>query len=160
MLETLIRLYYARHSFDQYDHWVSFTLVITGNLAASTLSSAPPDSPASLLDGYRSTLVLSARGLQSQAAHYHLAALLSIQLQAAVEPQTLQLVRMYVRKPTVEGEEEKLRVEHSFSAWPVPIIGVHEDPDKVRLKNLLREFEEEDGVGGQGEEEDEDDEDE
>lgn len=144
MLETLMRLYYTRHSFDQYDPWVSFTLAITGNLAASTLSSAPPDSPASFLDGYRSTLILSAQGLESQAAHYHLGTLLSIQLQAAVEPQTLQLVRTYARAPRVEGGEEKLSVEHSFSAWPVPIIGVDEDPDKVRLKNLLREFEDED----------------
>ena len=146
MLETLIRLYYARHSFAAYDPWVTFTLAITGNLAAAALSSATPETPAAVLDDHRSTLILSAQGLETQASHYHLGTLSSIQLLAAVDPETLQLVRTYAGAPRAEGQD-KLSVEHSFSTWPVPIIGVNEDPERVRLKNLLREFEE--GGGGE-----------
>ena len=40
----------------------------------------------------------------------------------------------------VEKEEENMDLvaQHSKSQWPLPIIGLDEDPEKVRLGNLVQ----------------------
>ena len=136
MLETLICIYYTRHSFELYDPWISFTLTIIGNAAVEKLATESSDT--STLRIYRSLLVLSAHGLKTQGLYYPQAALLSAQLHGAIDPGDLQMVRTYVTAVEKEEENMDLVAQHSKSQWPLPIIGLDEDPEKVRLGNLVQ----------------------
>ncbi|PVH99462.1 hypothetical protein DM02DRAFT_643005 [Periconia macrospinosa] len=140
LLETVVRLYYLRHSFDFYDPWVGFALTILGNTAIANLAAEADNGQH--LDSYRSTLILSTQGLKTQSAYYHLGTLLTIQLQSAMTPEDLQLVRTYVTAAGVNDHDQRLIAEHSHSQWPLPIIGGNEDPEQVVLKNLVKAFEE------------------
>ncbi|KAF2655122.1 hypothetical protein K491DRAFT_693149 [Lophiostoma macrostomum CBS 122681] len=140
MLETVMRLYYMRHSFDSCDPWIAFALAIIGNTAITNLSTGSSNEPR-ILDAYLSTLILSAQGLNSQSLHYHLGTLLAIQLQSAMESKDLQRVQTYVTAAGINSHDQGLIAQHSHSQWPLPIIGINEDPEKVRLKNLVKALE-------------------
>jgi hypothetical protein len=140
MLETLICIYYTRHSFDLYDPWISFTLAIIGNTAIEKLATEPSDT--STLRTYRSLLVLSAHGLKSQGSYYFQGVAISAQLHGAIDPKDLQMVRTYVTAAEMEDENMSLVAQHSKSQWPIPIIGLDEDPERFRLANMVKAFEE------------------
>ncbi|EMD96008.1 hypothetical protein COCC4DRAFT_122531 [Bipolaris maydis ATCC 48331] len=96
MLESLIRLYYMRHSFVHYDPWLIPAITRLGNDANRLLEGGPGEDPANL-DGYRPTIILCAKALESQAQNIHIATSLGIQLYSVIKPQTLQLIRTYVK---------------------------------------------------------------
>lgn len=79
MLETVMRLYYARHEFELYDHWITFALASIGNMVVADLAAGLSNDP-QLADGYRSTLILSAQGLNKQGLNFHVSTLAAIQL--------------------------------------------------------------------------------
>lgn len=78
--ETIMRLWYLRHSFSSYDAWVTLFLTYLGNLALNALNSndntdnqtSPPE-----MEGFRSTIVLCINGLNSQSHCVYIGALLS-----------------------------------------------------------------------------------
>ncbi|KAJ6286265.1 hypothetical protein J3E71DRAFT_359029 [Bipolaris maydis] len=96
MLESLMRLYYMRHSFVHYDPWLIPAITRLGNDANRLLEGGPGEDPANL-DGYRPTIILCAKALESQAQNIHIATSLGIQLYSVIKPQTLQLIRTYVK---------------------------------------------------------------
>ncbi|RBR26067.1 uncharacterized protein FIESC28_01095 [Fusarium coffeatum] len=137
MLETVIRLYYARHDFNFYDPWVAFALIAIGNMVIGDLAAASSHDP-DIASGYRSTLVLAAQGLNKQGLNYHISRLLAIQLQKAMDPKDLQLVQTHTTAAYIGEDEQALIVEHSHSHWPIPgMARIDEDPEKKRLKNLI-----------------------
>ncbi|PVI08060.1 hypothetical protein DM02DRAFT_608166 [Periconia macrospinosa] len=143
MLETVMRLYYMRHSFQLYDPWITFALTIVGNNAIENLASHSGNNSRSR-DGYLSTLILSAQGLLNQGSNYHLATLVAVQLQSAMQPSDLQLVQTYVTAAGVDKSDQRLMVQHSHSHWVIPLIGISDDPKKYTLKELVKAFEDAD----------------
>jgi hypothetical protein len=136
-LETVVRLYYARHSFDHYDPWIAFALTIIGNMVIKDLSTVT-DGDQSTRDGYRSTLILSARGLTKQSPNYHIGALLALQLEGSMHPDDLQLGQMNTTNARLTSQDQALIAAHSQSLWPLPGISrIDENPDKTRLNKLL-----------------------
>lgn len=76
-LETLMRLWYLRHSFSSYDAWVTLFLTYLGNLALESLNGVHDTAPVATTEVFRSTVVLSINGLNSQSNCYYLGALIS-----------------------------------------------------------------------------------
>lgn len=113
LLETVVRIYYLRHSFEFYDPWVAFALTILGNTAIANLAAGADDEQNS--ESYQSTLILSAQGLETESAYYHLSTLLAVQLQSAMKPHDLQLVRTYVTAADVNDHDQGLIAQHSHS---------------------------------------------
>ncbi|RFN43191.1 zn2cys6 transcriptional regulator [Fusarium flagelliforme] len=137
MLETVVRLYYARHNFEFYDPWMAFALTVLGNIIIADLANISTTDPR-IASGYRSSLILAAQGLNKQGLNFHVSRLLAVQLQGAMDPMDLQLVQTHATAACIEEDEMALIVEQSHSLWPVPgMTGINEDPDKTRLKNLI-----------------------
>lgn len=63
-LETLVRLYFLRHSFDTCDMFMCNFLLYVANIAIEVLSTIASDAPT--VEAYRSTLVLCAQVRNSQ----------------------------------------------------------------------------------------------
>ncbi|KAJ6200931.1 hypothetical protein J3E72DRAFT_183420, partial [Bipolaris maydis] len=82
--------------FVHYDPWLIPAITRLGNDANRLLEGGPGEDPANL-DGYRPTIILCAKALESQAQNIHIATSLGIQLYSVIKPQTLQLIRTYVK---------------------------------------------------------------
>ncbi|KAF3038693.1 hypothetical protein E8E12_008584 [Didymella heteroderae] len=136
-LETVVCLYYARHSFDSYDPWLAYALTIIGNTMATELKTAS-SSNQQIFTGYRSMLVLSAQGLAKQSSSYHNGTLLAVQLQGAMDATNLQLVRTYTTHASISEPDRKMIAEHSISNWPLPaMVAINEDPEEARLSVMV-----------------------
>ncbi|KAL6704951.1 hypothetical protein ACN47E_007496 [Coniothyrium glycines] len=74
-LETILRLYYARHSFQDYDSQLMMQLTYLGNVALKGRSHADDGSDSNsqeTLEATRSTLALVLKGLYEQSRNYHI----------------------------------------------------------------------------------------
>ena len=140
-LEFLMRLYYMRHSFAIYGPWLIYPMARLGNHANELLEGGSDEDPGNL-DGYRSTIILCAKALESQAQNFHVANSLGIQLHSIVKPQMLQLLRTYVKAVDVEKLDEEMITNHPHSQWPIPIINFGDDPERARVSHLIEGFKE------------------
>ncbi|KAJ8113741.1 hypothetical protein OPT61_g4193 [Boeremia exigua] len=140
-LEFLMRLYYMRHSFDIYGPWLIYPMAKLGNQANKLLECGSEEDTGNL-DGYRSTIILCAQAIESQARYFHVAASLGVQLQSIVKPQMLQLMRAHVKAIDADKTDEEMIAKHPLSQWPIPIIDLRDDPEKARLKHLIEAFKE------------------
>jgi hypothetical protein len=140
-LEAVMRLYYLRHSFELYDPWIIPSMVMLGNIAMDEIE-ANTGNETEALSFYRSTLILSAQSLESQARHCHIGALVSIQLQNRMTPGDLQLVRTYTKSADSNSSEQALIAQHSHSQWPIPIKEAYVYPESAILHHLIEPKEE------------------
>ncbi|KAJ4406241.1 hypothetical protein N0V91_004693 [Didymella pomorum] len=138
-LEFLMRLYYMRHSFVNHSPWLIYPMARLGNHANELLEGGSDEDPGKL-DGYRSTIILCAKALESQAHNFHVATSLGIQLHSIVKPEMLQLLQTYVKAVDVESAEEEMVAHHPHSQWPIPIINLGDDPEKARVDRLIEGF--------------------
>lgn len=140
-LETLMRLYYIRHNYDNYHDFFMWFLILLGNMAIEALDGARDGSNLLLTspDVLRSTLILCAKGLKGQGRSHHLGNLTFRALKDRVAPRDLHLLQTYCH-PGGESDDESSITQHSQSFWPIPIIRINEDPDLARLDNLLTEY--------------------
>lgn len=137
MLEFLVRIYYMRHGFDLFDPWIAVAMTMIGNKCNALLQAHPNDARIHT-DNYKATILLSAKAFESQARNFHVAASLGIQLQTVLKPDLLQLVRTYVKTTGIDKEDLELITQHPHSQWPIPIIGLTDDPQKSRLRGLIQ----------------------
>lgn len=133
-LETLMRLYYARHSFAAFNPWVVNAMTVIDNNAISALK-AENDTAGNLID-HRSALVLAAKALESQSLNFYTATLCAVQLHGAARTQDLQMLRTYVRGAEHSLVNQATLAQHPSSRWPLPIIAINEDPEQHRLSVL------------------------
>lgn len=140
-LETLMRLYYIRHSYEHYHDFLMYFLIFVGNMAIEALDPIEEGgvSGQSTSETYRSTLILCVKGLQSQGKSFYLANLTSRALQDRVKQGDLQLLRTHCNSEA-DIPSQTLVAQHSQSQWPIPIIKINEDPDLATLDNLLSEY--------------------
>jgi hypothetical protein len=135
-IETLMRLYYMRHSYDSHHAFFIYFFMLLGNMAIETLrrSRSAPDSQ----KAFRQTLILCATGLESQAQSFHLANLTFRALLARVDAEDVQLVSSYC-KPRDEVIDQMLVKQYAQSQWVLPIIKLGEDTEGAMLDHLLRD---------------------
>ncbi|KAI0180537.1 hypothetical protein GGR52DRAFT_531750 [Hypoxylon sp. FL1284] len=102
-LETLLRLYYLRHSFECYDPLLMHWLVFLGDVVLKKLdnpSGSPTTSSATTtpldLESLRSTLILCAKGLYDQSRNYHIAFIVYRLLRDRMKANDLDLLRTHI----------------------------------------------------------------
>ncbi|KAH7111328.1 hypothetical protein B0J11DRAFT_543564 [Dendryphion nanum] len=141
-IETLSRLYYLRHSFDRLD--VFFVNSSIRQLSASILNLNPDEQtntrqrlPAQ--EVLRSTFILCASGLCSQAKNHHICTLVYYGLQNIMRPEDVQLLLKYTMPPT-EVDMPSL-TQDAILSWPLPIIKINESPEWSALNRMVREYE-------------------
>ncbi|KAI1393371.1 uncharacterized protein F4822DRAFT_9754 [Hypoxylon trugodes] len=154
-LETLLRLYYLRHSFESYDpllmHWLMFLgdtilLKIDGGdvhtITGSMLDPRPID-----MESLRSTLILCAKGLYEQGRNYHIAVLVYRLIRDRMRANDLDLVRTHIlSSPTsaASGDDDPpLMTQYVQAQWVAPVTLPEGNPDtrKRTLEYLVREYE-------------------
>lgn len=132
-LQTVTYIYYYRHGFKTYDPaMLQFLTFLSFRSLAELKSCENPNISRTL----RSTLLLSAKGLQEQGRNYYLGEVMSriIRDEAACFDPTL-----VVHSADTEDEEEDTAVilQRIHSQWPVGSISIADDPDKQRIENLI-----------------------
>ncbi|KAI2631054.1 hypothetical protein GGR54DRAFT_628061 [Hypoxylon sp. NC1633] len=150
-LETLLRLYYLRHSYESYDpllmHWLTFL----GDTMLQKLNSAD-GGPAAMsfreLESLRSTLILCAKGLYDQGRNYHIAVLVYRLLRDRMKANDVDLVRTHLfstspSDPTSSKNDDDppLMMEYVEAQWLAPVSAESSGPARKTLDYLLREYE-------------------
>jgi len=146
--ETLLRAYYLRHSFDNFDPMLVNFIIERLGASISGLRSTPPGSQLPDEDTLRSTLILCATGLRSQAKSYHVCNLAYFGLQSQMRPADIQLLLTYT-KPPVDVDMPPLAHE-AVTSWPLPIIGMSDDPKKSALNKMFKDYEKQKAGTGSG----------
>jgi hypothetical protein len=140
-LETLLRLYYIRHSYDSHNGMIVYFSILVGNMAIQALNRSRKGTSYTNADEktLRQTLILCAKGLESQGQSYHLANLAFRAFQDRIDPMDLQVLQSYC-KPRDLDMDQDLFAQHSHSQWPLPIIRMNGDPKTATLDTLLEEY--------------------
>ncbi|KAL7626163.1 hypothetical protein AAE478_002933 [Parahypoxylon ruwenzoriense] len=146
-LETLLRLYYLRHSYESYDpllmHWLMF-------LGDTTLGKLHSKEALVSLEALRSTLILCAKGIYDQGHNYHIAVLVFRLLRDRMKDSDFDLLRthLFAFSPSSSGDassssedDPPLMLQYVQAQWLAPIHTPDSGPTKRSLEYLLREYE-------------------
>ena len=116
-LETLIRLYYLRHSFDALDVLNNIFLIVLGSISVRVLA----QQTGSKQQNDASTFLLCAKGLHDQGRNFYLAAMMFEMLAGLVDPKNEALLddlaKIRGEFAGVEVKPERVHMEWSVSRW-------------------------------------------
>ncbi|KAH8653825.1 putative C6 transcription factor [Xylariales sp. PMI_506] len=137
-MESVLRLYYARHGFEHCDTMLLMPLHFVGFTALKDLASATDELTKPTL---LSTVVLCAKGLRSQASNFYIAEAVFILLRDAMARDDVRHLR---ELPSIQDEDgrKSLVRDHVHSQYPINIISISADPETQRLDSLVRAFSE------------------
>ncbi|KAF2101250.1 hypothetical protein NA57DRAFT_53225 [Rhizodiscina lignyota] len=136
-METLIRLYYLRHSLDAFDPFMLSFLILLGNAASEALNRS--EEIISTPDDLRSTLILCVKGLHDQRKNYYLAEVVYRLLRDRMKPDDVALLQEATNTGSAEDDPPLLK-HYIRSQWPIPIIRVDEDPNLSKLDVLVNAY--------------------
>ncbi|KXX83211.1 Nitrogen assimilation transcription factor nirA [Madurella mycetomatis] len=130
-LETVVRLYYLRHSFEFPDTILNIYLMLLGSISIRTIQ-APGGSPAAA-GRDAATYLLCLKGLHDQGRSNYLGALMFDMISGLVDPGNASLMSDISR---IKGEFRgvEIKPEHVHMEWPV-YQWVH--PKNVKMGKLL-----------------------
>lgn len=134
-MESVVRLYYTRHSFEHLDTIMVTYLLFVGFNALKMLGTANPQDH----DAVLSTAVLCAKGLRDQSRFYCIAEAIFMVLRDSIDPSAAHLLKDFAH---IEDEEERkqLVARQLQSAYPVNIVSIADDPEKQRLSRLVEAY--------------------
>ncbi len=116
-LETLIRLYYLRHSFDALDVVATIFLIVLGSISLRVLA----QQTGSKQQNDASTFLLCAKGLHDQGRNLYLAAMMFDMLAGLVDPGNKALLgdlaKIKGEFAGVEVKPEHVHMDWSVSQW-------------------------------------------
>jgi hypothetical protein len=139
-METLIRLYYLRHSFAFSDCFLICHLSLLTRATLESISNAyrlsPPD--ASALRTLRSTLFLCIKGANDQSQHIYISVVIYKLLCDSMTPQDLDALKASVAL-TEPAEDEMFLASQCRSNWSLPIVKV-ESPDDTALDRMVEKM--------------------
>jgi hypothetical protein len=145
-LESILRIYYLRHSFEAYDSTLTILLAHLANLTLEPLerleqdpANAAPEASESLL----STLILCFNGLYEQSKSAFVAGIMLTVLKKRLSADVRNAVGRYVTIEELDSDIESVD-ESSLEFWyPIlselvlPGTSLSDDPKAWRLKNLI-----------------------
>ncbi|KAF7532797.1 hypothetical protein G7054_g7627 [Neopestalotiopsis clavispora] len=137
--ETVLRIYYMRHSFESFDSALAYFLPFMFNMALKNLAQNL-DTPVTASDteeAHRSTLVLSAKGLQSHGRIHVLSRLIYQGLRGIMRPQDLDILHAY-RMIDDKDEVDLEAASMAQAEFPVPHLHIGGNPDATRVKHLIQ----------------------
>lgn len=138
-LETIVRIYYLRHSYEFCNTYLTFFFSNVGFAALEGLRAPAVDHER--FKHLMSTLILCIKGLYDQGQHVHVASAVYRLLRNCLSPQDLRLLQGYIHWNITE-DDDPLIISHVQSEWPLPIVGREKDPEAAKLENLARRFNE------------------
>lgn len=136
-LQTLVRLYYLRHGFENMDLFVVIPLMLMGYDCIDALGEARPESDLEVL---RSTLLLVAKGLQNQRRNHYLAEALFRVIRGRMRPQEVALLRRTLNYDEDKEEADHAKMQAVRSHWPVSIVKKQGEMDSYVLANLVESY--------------------
>lgn len=145
-LESIIYIYYARHSFANCDTPMLSYFDLIGFGALKDLKSTNGKDRFSRLGA----AILCAKGLREQANHFYMAEVFYVIMRDAMSPEVLRELEKD-HESIENGEKRKrLMVEHVFSHYPLNSPYLHEVSAEHRLDELVKSYEalDLDGVDG------------
>ena len=139
-METLIRLYYLRHSFAFPDCFLICHLSLLTRATVESISNAyrlsPPD--ASALRALRSTLFLCIKGANDQSQHIYISVVIYKLLCDSMTSQDIDTLKASVAL-TEPAEDDMFLASQCRSNWSLPIVKV-ESPDDTALDRMVKKM--------------------
>ena len=132
--ETLVRLYYLRHSFDYYDSFLIYFLTLLGTAVVERAAAAKDQATMSAL---RSTIGLCVKGVYNQSENFYLATVVAKVLKNKVTEEDLYLLTRNGGLPEVNDDTEDIPAGNITAEWPIPIIGINEDRRRSMIDTLV-----------------------
>lgn len=134
--ETLIRVYYLRHSFETYAPVMVQFLSVLGFLSVQR-AMTEPISPGALKP-YQSSVILATLGLSNQAQQAFLANAMFRLLFSKVPPSMTDVTNQYCSLNTSAIVE--MQPAHAKSAYPVHMVSINADAEEQRMNRLLEKL--------------------
>ena len=137
-LETLIRVYYLRHSFEFADGFLTYFLSLLANVTSESIKSSHEcglEQPEATL---RSTLILCLLGLHDQAQHAFIADVVGRILLSRLDNDELDTYRTII-SPAEENLERPIEAEDTRSDFSLSISGLDIDSSELTVQNLLKQ---------------------
>lgn len=147
-LESVLRIYYLRHSFEVYD---TMLVIFLAHLANTILSSIekleqdPNSVPSETSESLLSALILCFKGLHDQSKNAYIAGLMLAVMKERLSVDVRNAVGRHVLNDEPDGEPESLEelsMEHllpMISELVLPGTNLNDEPKKWRLANLADE---------------------
>lgn len=133
-LDTVVRVYYRRHSFASYNSLIILFLTFLGNIALKRLIGDEIQTPEVRMVA-RSTLLMCALGLTSQGQHFHFANMVYSTLREFPQPSDADILKAYTNP-------DPSMTQYIHSHWPIPIVAEDQDPMGVALGRFIGQDEE------------------
>lgn len=147
-LESILRIYYLRHSFEAYGSMLTIFLAYLANITLEPLrqmekdpNSMPDESSESLL----STLILCLKGLQDQSKSAYVAGLLLAAMRERLSTEVRNVVGQYIAHGEPDSNHESMeessteQLQPNIAGLVLPGTNLNEDPKAWRLANLAGE---------------------
>ncbi|KAF9871476.1 hypothetical protein CkaCkLH20_11123 [Colletotrichum karsti] len=141
--ETLLRLYYLRHSFDGADHWGIYFLTLLGNTTCERIKqeAALEGTDPARFNALRSTLILCAKGLHDQGRSCHIASVVCRVLRDRMRKEDVDLLGTHANMKDLDASDQAVLAQKLLSAWPLPAIEIKKDIREASLEHLLNKYE-------------------
>lgn len=141
MFETLLRIYYLRHSYETYDAWVIHFLLVLGTNALNSLYDATAPTAFQSPGDALSSLLLALQGLKQQSKNVYIAKICALGLQKSMRPDDLQWVQRFLVLKPVTKEDQRMIEESTRCSYPVPIISAEGQLETRKLGEVIRDVE-------------------
>ncbi|KAJ3455174.1 hypothetical protein MRS44_013774 [Fusarium solani] len=136
-LETILRLYYLRHSFEYSDTYLTYFLSILANMTIENINSGSvsPDD-VEKLKILRATLILAIKGLYDQGQHVYVSSAMCRLMRDRMTNEDMNGLRRH----TTWKDDQPLAPHYVRSTFPVTIVMLDEDWQLETVENLAKKY--------------------
>ncbi|ENH71172.1 hypothetical protein FOC1_g10000635 [Fusarium oxysporum f. sp. cubense race 1] len=136
-LETVLRLYYLRHSFEHGDTYLTYFLSILANTTIENMNrdSISPDD-VKTLKILRATLLLAVKGLYDQGQHVYVSSAMCRLIRDRMTKEDMDALRRH----TTWKDDQPLVPHYVRSTFPVTILMLEEDWQIETVENLTKKY--------------------
>ena len=141
--ETVLRLYYLRHGFQEADSYLTHPLTVLAFIAVNRLKLAASSVTThdwSSLEDDRATLLLATKGLGDQSQNYNLPSTLLYVIRQMMSPRDLDLLDAITGLHQKNAEFSPARARYVKAQYPCDISQLTDLPEERRLGNLIKEY--------------------
>lgn len=135
--ESLLRLYFLRHSFSICDQYL---IVFLSTLAFSALHELGRENLIPRQGALISTALLCAKGLYDQAQTCYVAEIVYHLVRDKMTLRVCALLAGYIRSQDDFDSRRGMACAVTKSEWPIPLVNVGNDPELARLENLVKNY--------------------
>ncbi|KAI9150215.1 Nitrogen assimilation transcription factor nirA [Paramyrothecium foliicola] len=135
-LELLVRLYYLRHGFEQWDSLLVQWLTVQGFNSIKDLYKPDLYRDPGQRNAVLSTVLLCLKGLREQGLNIYIAEAVFTVMRANMSPADARPL-LQIFDSELEEERKALVAGQIRSSWPININSVTDDPEKQRFDRLI-----------------------